>query len=399
MNSYLEKRRVFVTFFLVAMAIGNISLFVQVLPKLKNGYQDFTIFYTGARLLSEGRADGLYNLRTQYEMQQTFTNVPIRKGPLPFNHPPFEALFFVPFTMLSYWPAYLLWTGLNIIMLAIILMLLRKYFSQLTRFSPLMMGTAGVGFFPIAIGVMQGQDMVSFLLLFVLTIICLDRRKDWAAGVFLGMGLFRPQLVLPVLVLLAVRRWRILLGFVPVAVLLAGISVAIMGWNGPLEYARFASHLDQTRAVAFGPTAVPNLRGIFASLLDPIGLRRLAAFLIFVSSAVVFVIALRRTREAHDSIVFLACLAAATAILVSFHSLVYDFTLLFPATLFLLSRVLWPEGKNVDKWLVVFLVLMFLTPLYAYLLLVIDGFVLYSIVLLWLYVRLLKSPQPAEVPS
>lgn len=399
MGSNFEKRRVFVGFFLLAMAISNVSLFIRVVSKLRNGYQDFTIFYTAARLLREGQRSVLYNLHTQFLMQQTFTDVPIRKGPLPFNHPPFEALFFVPFTMLSYWPAYLVWTTLNIAMLVMILVLLRREFPLIAKFSPMMIATTSLGFFPIAIGIMQGQDMVSFLLLFVLALICLDRGKDLRAGVFFGMGLFRPQLVLPMLILIAIRRWRVLWGFLPVAILLGGLTVAIMGWRGPLDYARFASHLDETSAVAFRATAVPNLRGIFASLLNPIGLRGLSAFLIFISSAAVLLLALRRVRDGQDSIVFTACLAAVTAILISFHSLVYDLTLLFPTTLFLLSRVLWPNEKKVDGWLLLFLTLMFLTPLYAYLLLVIDGFVFYSIVLLWLYVRLLKTPRPAEVPA
>jgi Glycosyltransferase family 87 len=398
MSSYFEKRKVFVGLFLFAMAVSNISLFISVVPKLRNGYQDFTIFYTGARLLREGQRSLLYNLHTQFLMQQTFTDVPIRKGPLPFNHPPFEALFFVPFTTLGYWQAYLVWTALNVVMLVTILILLRKEFPLIAKFSPTMMAITALGFFPIAIGVMQGQDMVSFLLLFVLALRCLNRGKDAGFGIFLGMGLFRPQLVLPMIVLIAIRRWRILLGFVPVAILLGTLTVAIMGSRGPLDYARFASQLDETSAVAFKATAVPNLRGIFASLLDPMGLRWLAAVLIFASSAIVFLVALRRVHDRQDSIVFSACLASATAILVSFHSLVYDFTLLFPTMLFLLSRVFWEDGREVDGWLLLFLTLLFLTPLYAYLLLVIDGFVFYSIVLLWLYVRLLRTPRPAEVP-
>ena len=116
----LRNRKFFVVAFLLAMTLCNVVLAIRVVPKLRNGYQDFTIFYTGARMLRTGQASALYNLAAQFRMQQTFTDVPIRLGPLPFNHPPFEALFFVPFTMLSYWPAYLLWTALSFAMLGAI---------------------------------------------------------------------------------------------------------------------------------------------------------------------------------------------------------------------------------------------------------------------------------------
>src|ERR1035437_7916018 len=168
MISLLQPRKFLVVAFLLAMTFCNVALLVRVTPLLRKGYQDFTIFYTSARLFRGGEASGLYNRATQYRRQLTFTHVPIRQGPLPFNHPPFEALLFVPFTMLDYWPAYLLWTALNLILLA--------------------------------------------------------------------AGLFRPHVAVPLVVLVAIRRWRVLAGFLPVALVLGAVSVAIMGWRGPVDY-------------------------------------------------------------------------------------------------------------------------------------------------------------------
>ena len=394
-----QQRKFLVAAFLLAMTLCNVALLVRVTPLLRKGYQDFTIFYTSARLLRNGQASALYDLAAQYRMQLTFTDVPIRHGPLPFNHPPFEDLLFVPFTVLDYWPAYLVWTALNVVMLAVSVALLRRHFSQLAAVSPLVLGLGATAFFPVAIGIVQGQDVILLLFLFVLAVISLDRGNDAVAGAFLAAGLFRPQLVVPLVVFVAIRRWRVLVGFTPVALVLGAISVAIMGWRGPLDYARFVLHLEGTGARAFGPQAVPNLRGLVEQLpgISPSG--QGALLLILASSLLVFFVTLRRIHNGRDSVIFLSVLAAVTTILISFHALVYDVSLLLPMVLFLLSRILGVAGAKIDGWTILLMILLFLTPLYVFLWLVVDGFVWFALLLLWLYLRLVLTPGPAEVPA
>jgi len=200
-------------------------------------------------------------------------------------------------------------------------------------------------------------------------------------------------------ILLAIRRWRILIGFAPVAILLAGITVAIMGWHGPLDYARFVLHLEGTEARAFGPEAVPNLRGLILKIpgLGAAGVP--ARLLIFASSITVFLLALRRIRNGRDSIFFVSSLAVVSTILVNYHSLVYDLSLLLPMALLLLCRTANIGERNVEPWTLLLVVLFFLTPLYIFLLLAADSFYLFSLLLLWCLFRLLRTPAPAEVPA
>lgn len=399
MPSLAQQRKFLVAAFLLAMTLCNVALLVRVTPLLRKGYQDFTIFYTSARLLRNGEASALYDLAAQYRMQLTFTDVPIRQGPLPFNHPPFETLLFVPFTLLDYWPAYLLWTALNLVMLAASVAVLRRHFSQLAPVSPVVLGLGTTAFFPVAIGIIQGQDVILLLFLFALAIISLDRGNDAVAGVLLGAGLFRPQLVVPLVVFVAIRRWRVLVGFSPVALVLGAISVAITGWRGPLDYARFVLHLEGTSARAFGPKVVPNLRGLVEQLpgLSPSGVW--AVLLILASSLLVFFVALRRIHNGRDSAIFVSILAAVSTILISFHALVYDVSLLLPMVLFLLSRTLGVSGTKIDTWTILLTILLLLTPLYVFLWLVVGGFVWFSLILVWLYLRLVLTPAPAEVPA
>ncbi len=386
-----KNRRAVVVFFLLAMTFCNMSLPIRILPELRNGYQDFTIFYTSARLLRSGQASHLYDLGTQYRLQQTFTNVPIRSGPLPYNHPPFEALLFIPFTFLAYWPAYLLWTGVNLVMLAASAVLLRRNFSEFAAMSPVTLGLGTTAFFPVAIGVIQGQDIILMLLLFVLAIISFNQGKNATAGALLGAGLFRPQLAVPLVLLFAVRRWRVLLGFVPVSLALFGFSVAVVGWRGPFDYVYFVLHLEGTNSRAFQLGSLPNLRGLVSQLPGLNGTGTAAHLLIFLSSAVVFSWALRRLRKGDHSAFFACSLAIVTTLLISFHSLVYDLSLLLPLVLCLIARSTGSDPRKVDAPAILLAFLLLLTPIYVLLLMVIDSFFWFSLVLLGIYFWLLLS--------
>ncbi len=385
-----KNRRALVVFFLLAMTFCNILLPLRILTKLRNGYQDFTIFYTGARLLRSGQAAHLYDLGTQYRLQQTFTNVPIRLGPLPFNHPPFEALLFIPFTFLAYWPAYLIWTGLNLVMLAGCAILLRRNFSEIAAMSPLALGLGTTAFFPLVVGVMQGQDIVLLLLLFVLAVVCLERGKDAATGAILAVGLFRPHIVVALLVLLAVRRWRVLLGFAPVALALGALSVALTGWHGPIDYVRFVLHVESSHM--FGPQAAPNLRGLISDFPGVALSGPVAGILIFAASMLVFIPAALRIKNDRDSMIFLSSLAAVTTVLIGFHAFVYDLCLIFPAVLLLLSHTVAvdtaTDEAKIDVATLLLVLLLYLTPIYLYLLLSVNAFFWFSLVVLSLYCRM-----------
>src|SRR5258708_25261379 len=82
--------------FLVSM-VGMHAFFLwSVRGRIAKADPDFTAFYTAGTLLREGRGDQIYNARAQEEAQQAFaTDSDIRQGPLPYIHPPFEALLFL----------------------------------------------------------------------------------------------------------------------------------------------------------------------------------------------------------------------------------------------------------------------------------------------------------------
>lgn len=323
--------------FLLAMTISNLVTVSSLVPFLRSGYQNFTIFYTAGKMVREGRTASLYDLSAQYQVQRQFApDVRIRQGALPYNHPPFEALLYVPLAAMPYWPAYLIWTALNLLMTAAALWVLRRHFVEMRLGSATFLCLAATAFYPLVSAIVQGQECVLLLMAYVLALVAFDKKQDVATGAALAMGLFRFQLVLPLVLILAVRRPRLLVGFLPVAGLWTAISVLMVGWRGVIGYPSFLMTLEKSGAGgSIVVSGMPNLRGMLAGLpgLQP-GSVFLMVLTIACSIAVVAMVVLR-IRAGRDSSVVAFILATVTAILVSYHTLAYDLSLLLPALLLL----------------------------------------------------------------
>jgi len=122
-----KSRRRLARFFIAGMLWLNLLFFLGMREGIKRGYPDFTIFYTAGTILRQGLGHQLYDRKVQYEVQESFTgHIAFRKGPLPYNHPPFEALIFVPLTLLPYPQAFAAWDLLNVGALFGVAVLLRK---------------------------------------------------------------------------------------------------------------------------------------------------------------------------------------------------------------------------------------------------------------------------------
>ena len=383
-----RQREKVAALFLLAMAVSHVAMVLNVAPALRRGYQDFTIFYTAGRMVRSGQASTLYDPDAQYRTEKEFApDVRIRQSALPYTHTPFEALLFVPFTFLGYVPAYALWTAFNVALILLNLALLRKPFTEVKTLSPLVLVLAAAGFFPIAIGLIQGQDTILVLFSVVLSMILLKNGQDGAAGAALGLGLFKFHFIAPLALILAVRRPRLLTGFVPIALGFACLSILIVGSRGVVHYVHYVLNLERTGAGgAIMASDMPNLRGLIDTLA---GLRTDTAGSIattLVCSIAVFWATQWRVRRGDESVLHIFTLATIAAILISYHALPYDLVLLFPSALVLLAKAISDERPSRAD--TVLLVLLFLTPLYVLLWLRLNQFAWFGCLLIWLWWRL-----------
>jgi Glycosyltransferase family 87 len=321
-----------------AIAIGQLILHLVMAwnarDMVKAGYPDFTIFYTAGKIVGTGQSSKLYDGPTQFATQRAFAAVSVRQGPLPYNHPPFEALLFTPLAWLSYLNAYLIWDVLNLAILAGLAFVLRPHFSW---FGPLMWTMFALAFFPVFVVLLQGQDTLLLALLLGLAFSSFRREAHLAAGCWLGLGLFRFHLLLPMLLLLVVqKRWKTLLGFGLVAAVLAGFSVATVGWASTMAYPSYVLHTEEVmrnRQTLIEP-GMPNLFGFLTGVLGPWLGRTAVLVIVAATSLAVLVVSALRWRPAGGGLFELQfSLAVVAGILVSYHSLPGDLSLLLiPAT-------------------------------------------------------------------
>jgi len=341
-----SKLKFAVFVYLAGMVVIHAAMFWNVRESVKKGYSDFAIYYGAGTMVRQGLGHQLYDDAAQFRIQREFSpDVAIRLSALPYNHPAFEALWFVPFSCVPYAVAFALWDLANLAMLVAIPFLLLPHLRQMQHYSwPLWM-LAGLGFFPIFVALLQGQDAILLLFLYGLAFVCLKKDREVAAGGWLALGLFKPQLVLPfVLLLLLQGRKKVLYGFLPVAALLALVSAAIVGWEGMALYPHYVLHLEGTLAQgAIVPSDMPNLRGVLAVLLHGSSSVGLVAVVLSVG---IFVLAAWRGRAIvpENSFNLKFCMAMVATILVSYHLLIYDLSLLM-LPFALLTNEMQGEGK------------------------------------------------------
>jgi hypothetical protein len=257
---------------LLSFAVLHGMIFWHFHDFIFRGYGDFASFYTAGKIVQQGASARLYDRGLQWQVQQEFApSVKIRSAPLPYIRPPFEALLFLPFAYLRYPAAFIAWTAANIALLFAIPFLLANEIAAdsglLLR--PGFQGFLYLGFCPVALDLLQGQDAILLLLLLTLVFTSLRRRSDLKAGVYLGLGLFKFHLVIPLLLLLLLqRRLRAALGFCCSASGLLLVSIALVGRPAFFSYPKYLWALNQApEHIGINSSVMPNIRGLLTPFI------------------------------------------------------------------------------------------------------------------------------------
>jgi hypothetical protein len=371
----LKKITTALAIFLFGMLLLHLVLFWRVRDVIAKGYPDFTTFYMAGKMVRVGLRHQLYDLASEWRMQQEFAPwVSIRQAALPYMHAPFEALLFVPLTLLPYGVAFAVWDGFNLLILLALPYLLRPHLPVLQNVSPMVVFAIELAFFPVAFVLLQGQDVILLCLFYSLAFIALKEDAQGRAGFWLALGLFRFHLIVPfVLVLFFKRRYRLIGSFGVTALALAGVSAWLVGWRNLLHYPGYIWWLEQHKSsVILTPSQTTNIRG----LLDTLLAKRLPPTLVLTAvillSAAVLFLAIRTWGKAgHTKIGFEIPFSVTllAAVLVGYHSFIYDLAaLLIPIAV---TSGLLVQDRHLSRYVrlsfVISLLAIFCTPLYLFL--------------------------------
>jgi hypothetical protein len=339
----LAKLRPFAALYLAGMIALNAWILWGERDKIRQGYGDFSIFYTAGKIVERGQSARLYDWPLQWQIQREFApEVTIRQGPLLYTHPPFEALAFSLLARFSFPTAVLLWTAVKILLLVFVVpvCLGRGPPRELLLPEP-WIGLLCLAYFPVALDLLQGQDSMIVFLSFAFSYAALRRGAEFSAGMWLGLGLVKFQFALPVaLVYLLRRKWKVFWGFSLVGSILLLVSIALVRWRGLTAY---------PRSLIFGavsPQVMPNLRGVMTTLLG----QAPAGFLVTVAVVGVLISAWLWKARDEDATLHLAGFSLTVVVTqyTSYHAYGHDMTLLLVPMLGLTGRIL--KGSEIRGW-------------------------------------------------
>lgn len=285
----------------------------------------------------------IYNLPQQDLLQRTLANKP---GSMAFYHPAYEALLFAPLSLLKFRAAYFSFIAVNMLFLLAAFLVARNTFSSII---PLCQPRPGLIFFtfvPVYFAILLGQDAILSLMLYCMAWNQLESGKDINAGLFLALAMFKYQIVIPVALLIAIRRgWRFASGFLLGSTGVGLVSFCLIGLAGLKNYLRvmlgvtyFDHPVARNIALVPEPSSMPNLAGLIFEFSSHL-LHSAVAFntLVIACSLTLLAWCARSIRRGDAKVAF--SIAVLGGLLLSYHLLIYELTILLLPIALLAGRI------------------------------------------------------------
>lgn len=234
------------------LAVYDLGVWIQTILA-DSFHNDLSFYYAAARLGLTHGWSGLYNLELQQEQLQAIGSQ-IRVAELArYISPPPLAWLVVPFTVLPFQWAYLLWSVVLMLALALTWLLASPGRGR----SRVLYLVAAIGWLPVIYGLQLGQPGMLIALGVAACYALLQRDREVAAGAVLGVMVLKPQLAILVpAALLVTGRWRAFAAATVVVAILIAISALALGGGGVATYEQrlsFASTVPVNQAQTLAP--------------------------------------------------------------------------------------------------------------------------------------------------
>jgi alpha-1,2-mannosyltransferase len=195
---------------------------------------DFIMFYsTGQIYRSEPGL--IFDYDTQINTQQKLVMPTILPGYNPYMNPPYVAPFYSLWTFLSLHSAFILWTILalsSVLLTAFMLLKLIQVKGKTSELSYTQLVIIIFSFFPFIEGLLAGQNHWITLLLVTGIVFSMIKEKPYAAGIFAGLLVYKPQFVLGFIIIWLVwKQFKSLFSFCLVALSWVGLFLLANGFG------------------------------------------------------------------------------------------------------------------------------------------------------------------------
>jgi Glycosyltransferase family 87 len=314
--------------YLSAMVLLHAVFFWQARHPIAQRYPDFTAFYAAGLMVRNGIGEQLYDLPAQTEIERGPIGRAAELAPLPFLRPAYEVLLAVPFSFLPYLWAFAAWSVACLALLWTWIRVMRRQLPTLGDLPSFFWWLALLGFFPVFLNFPMGQDSVLLLVLLTFCFLALKKNASLTAGIWLGLAAFKPQIAVPLFLILFFGHGRVklLAGFLAALTAVILVSAGVSGWHSVLQYPRYLLEINQR--LGYGtitPLDMPNLRGLSAVF----GARRLPQIAIaFLSVSLICGAGMLWIRRQDEDANFSFSMSIVVALLVGYHTHIYDLALL-----------------------------------------------------------------------
>ena len=279
--------------------------------------KDLSAYWAAAQLME----DNPYSAEKVQGLKQEsgITNSPT----LIMRNPPWTLVILFPLRWLDYFSTFALWTMLNVFVVstcALVVWNLRG------GNNPIWALLISMFFGPTLLLLRHGQIAGLVLLGYVGFLVCVEKERDWVAGIFLFFVFLKPHLALPFLLVLLfwsvrTRRYAVI---VTCALCVVVASILVVSIN-PLIFSQYRSLFHEAPVWS---TVYPNLGGILAWITG----RQWVSFLLFLGGCAwsfYYWLSMRKiwSWKSHLPIILLVSLVT------SYYSYGYDEVIVLPALL------------------------------------------------------------------
>jgi hypothetical protein len=316
--------------------------------RVLSGSGDFVAYYTAGKIVHSGNFRDLADFEVQREYQRQL-ELSGQSEFLPFYHAPYQALIFWPLSYFSYPIAHLIWSVLTAALLALLFACLIPFIDRGQR---VLLGLILIATYPTWLVFVKGQDSVLSALIIVGVFASLKLRHEILTGILLALGLYKPQLVLPMAGILVIgRHWRASVSFVVTGLFLTTISLLMVSWNGAIGLI-FTVASTINRGILDYSVFMPNFRGLIYTFFTPLGVSTALPVLTAIISLGLYagcVALCKDTFEvSHHSFDLQFSLTIVTTLLINPHSHAYELVMLSIALILLFNYVL--HEKNHTRY-------------------------------------------------
>ena len=284
---------------------------------------DLPAFYGAGRIVLDGDVAHLYSHQRQHAAQLDLFPAAEARSYLYFPYPPFVALPYALLALLPFLQAYAVHVAAMAACLVAATHIVRRSLAIPVGNRHLMLAAA-MSFYPLFRAVSGGQNTALSLLAIVAGFALVERRRDFLAGLVMGVLWFKPQFALTFLGLwLIERRHRAVFGVLTAAAVLYAAGSALAGPDWPAWWWREGVSSFDSRDQTVNAANSVGFLGV-AEALFGIGRPMALAVGLTLAALTAGILIVRAFHAGASTQWHRAGVAAAGCVLLSPHAMYYD---------------------------------------------------------------------------